>query len=48
MDHHEVAALRFVRAITNSPETAEDALQETFLAAWRAAASFRGAKSARG
>ncbi len=47
VDRHEAAVLRYLGAITDDPAAAEDALQETFLAAWRAAASFRGAGSAR-
>lgn len=45
---HQAAVYRFLMAQAESPQDAEDALQETFLAAWRAAASFRGAGSARG
>lgn len=45
---HQAAVYRFLVAQASSPQDAEDALQETFLAAWRAAASFHGAGSARG
>lgn len=44
---HEAAVLRLVRTIGRDDENAEDALQETFVAAWRAAADFRGTGSAR-
>ncbi|RIZ70297.1 MAG: RNA polymerase sigma factor [Methylococcales bacterium] len=39
---HRSAVWRFVRSLTHDPSSAEDALQETFLSAWRHAASFRG------
>jgi len=45
---HEHALLRYVRALTSQHDVAEDALQETFLAAWRAAGEFHGGGSARG
>ncbi|NIP82682.1 MAG: sigma-70 family RNA polymerase sigma factor [Gemmatimonadetes bacterium] len=44
---HEGAVLRYVRTRTSDPDRAEDALQETFIAAWRSARTFRGAGSAR-
>lgn len=44
---HERAVFRFARAATESPAAAEDVLQETFLAAWRAAGSFEGRSAAR-
>lgn len=44
---HEAAVLRLIRSIGRDDENAEDALQETFVAAWRAAADFRGTGSAR-
>ena len=44
---HEAAVLRYIRTRTADPQLAEDALQETFIAAWRSAATFRGAGSAR-
>lgn len=40
--HHREAVWRFVRTLTRDGGAAEDALQETFLAAWRGAATFRG------
>jgi RNA polymerase sigma-70 factor (ECF subfamily) len=44
---HQAAVYRFARAATRSREAAEDLLQETFLAAWRAAASYRAEASLR-
>lgn len=44
---HQAAVYRFARAVTASREEAEDLLQETFLAAWKAAASYRGEASLR-
>ena len=44
---HERAVFRFARAATESSAAAEDVLQETFLAAWRAAGSFEGRSAAR-
>lgn len=44
---HEGAVLRYVRTRTDDPAVAEDALQETFIAAWRSAGTFRGGGSAR-
>jgi RNA polymerase sigma-70 factor (ECF subfamily) len=44
---HEASVHRFVRTLTGDPSAAEDALQETFLAAWRGAAAFRGDASVR-
>lgn len=44
---HGAHVLRFARAIASDQAAAEDALQETFLAAWRGAASFRGDASVR-
>lgn len=44
---HEGAVLRYIRSRTQDPEVAEDALQETFIAAWRSADVFRGDGSAR-
>lgn len=48
MVHHREAVWRFVRTLTRDEAAAEDALQETFLAAWRGAATFRGDGSALG
>jgi RNA polymerase sigma-70 factor (ECF subfamily) len=42
VDRHQARILRYLRALTASEQAAEDALQETFVAAWRGAASFRG------
>ena len=39
---HREAVWRFVRSLTRDEAAAEDALQETFLAAWRNAGSYRG------
>ncbi len=47
VERHQPAVLRFLAAVTDDGDAAEDALQETFIAAWRAAASFRGEDSAR-
>jgi RNA polymerase sigma-70 factor (ECF subfamily) len=44
---HEAAVLRFLRTRTADPAVAEDALQETFIAAWRSARTFRSDGSAR-
>jgi RNA polymerase sigma-70 factor (ECF subfamily) len=44
---HQGAARRHLRAFTGHADV-EDALQEAFFAAWRAAGSFRGPGSARG
>lgn len=45
---HREAVWRFARSLTRDVGGAEDALQETFLAAWRSSASFRGEGSALG
>lgn len=45
---HREAVWRFARSLTRNPASAEDALQETFLSAWREAASFQGEQSALG
>lgn len=46
---HEAALLAYLRRMTPDSARAEDALQETFLAAWRAAGQFAGGgPSARG
>jgi RNA polymerase sigma-70 factor, ECF subfamily len=44
---HDAAVFRFIRAVAPDAAAAEDALQETFLAAWSHAASFRGEASVR-
>ena len=43
---HRDSVWRFLRSLTRDSAAAEDALQETFLAAWRGAAWFRGEGSA--
>ncbi len=45
---HRQGVWRFARSLTRDAAAAEDALQETFLAAWRSAASFRGGGPALG
>ena len=47
VSRHEAAVLRFCKTLVREPAAAEDALQETFLAAWRKADTFRGEGSAR-
>lgn len=44
---HEAAVLRYIRALLDDDDVAEDALQETFIAAWRGAGAFRGDGTAR-
>lgn len=44
---HEGAVLRYIRTRSSDADVAEDALQETFIAAWRNAGGFRGGASAR-
>lgn len=41
------SVLRLIRLHVGRPAEAEDVLQQTFLAAWRGAATFRGASSVR-
>lgn len=48
MHRHREAAWRFVRSLCRDEGVAEDALQEAYLSAWRAAGSFRGEGSALG
>ncbi len=48
MDRHAAAVHRLLLSLGAAPDDAEDALQECFIAAWRSAASYRGAGSARG
>lgn len=43
---HEASVYRFIRTLTHDA-SAEDALQETFLAAWRGASGFRADSSVR-
>lgn len=45
---HREAVWRFVRSLTRNPAAAEDALQDTFLSAWRDARGFQGEQSALG
>ena len=45
---HREAVWRFVRSLTRDSASAEDALQDTFLSAWRDAAGFQGDHSAIG
>lgn len=47
VERHEAAVLRFCRALTDDADRAEDAFQEAFIAAWRAAGAFHGGASAR-
>jgi len=47
VERYEAAVLRYVRGLTGDPDRAEDAMQETFISAWRHAGDFRGAASAR-
>lgn len=42
VDRYQRPVLHLARAIVRDPELAEDVLQETFLAAFRSAASYRG------
>jgi RNA polymerase sigma-70 factor, ECF subfamily len=44
---HEASVYRFVRTLTPDPSRIEDVFQETFLAAWQSAATFRGDSSVR-
>lgn len=48
VERHQSAVYRFARALVADPAAAEDVLQETFLAAWRHAATYRGEASVRG
>lgn len=47
VERHQASVFRFIQTLTSERADAEDALQETFLAAWRSAATFRGDASAR-
>lgn len=48
VERHQAAVLRLLRAGAASEADAEDAYQDAFIAAWRAAASFGGGVTARG
>jgi RNA polymerase sigma-70 factor (ECF subfamily) len=41
VEEHEAAVLRYIRTQTRDPDVVEEALQETFIAAWRSADTFR-------
>jgi RNA polymerase sigma-70 factor (ECF subfamily) len=47
-DRHSPAMLRLLRRLTSNPGIAEELLQESWLAIWRSAATFRGESSVRG
>ena len=47
VEQHEAAVYRYIRTQTDDPDVTEEALQETFIAAWRRAETFRGDGSAR-
>jgi len=47
VSRHQASLFRFCWTLTRDRETAEDALQETLLTAWRKAGTFRGEGSAR-
>ena len=42
IDRHQQAVRSFLRGVAAGPEDADDIAQETFLAAWRRARSYRG------
>ncbi|MBB4933774.1 RNA polymerase sigma-70 factor (ECF subfamily) [Lipingzhangella halophila] len=44
---HSAAMLRLLRRLTSDPGTAEEILQESWLAVWRSAGSFRSSASVR-
>lgn len=48
VERHQAAVMRLLLATAANPADAEDALQETFLAAWRSARTFAGTGPARG
>jgi RNA polymerase sigma-70 factor (ECF subfamily) len=47
VDRHQPAVFRHLRTLTTTAQDAEDALQETFLAVFRYAGTYRGDSSAR-
>lgn len=47
VERHAAAVLRLTTIVTDDPASAEDALQQTFLSAYRSAASFRAEASVR-
>jgi RNA polymerase sigma-70 factor (ECF subfamily) len=47
VDRHQAAVFRFIRTLGPDPASSEDILQETFLAAWRGAGTFRAQSSVR-
>lgn len=48
VERHQAAVMRLLLVGADSPDDAEDALQEAFLGAWRSASTFAGTASARG
>ncbi len=48
VERHQAPTFRYLRGLAADVADAEDALQETFLAAWRHATTYRGGPSARG
>lgn len=48
VERHQAAVFRFARSISGDVSEAEDALQETFISAWRHAAQFREEGSVKG
>lgn len=48
VERHQAAVFRFARSISGDVTEAEDALQETFISAWRHAAQFREEGSVKG
>jgi RNA polymerase sigma-70 factor, ECF subfamily len=47
VERHQAAVYRFVRTFASDAAACEDALQDTFLAAWRSAKTFRAESSVR-
>ncbi|MBB6174713.1 RNA polymerase sigma-70 factor (ECF subfamily) [Nocardiopsis mwathae] len=47
-ERHSAAMLRLLRRLTSDRATAEELLQESWLAVWRSARTFRGESSVRG